>query len=109
MPIDLRKIQIQQAEWSEKNFGPQTPNRMILGITEELGELCHAELKNQQGIRVNENHEEKMKDAVGDIVIYLLAYCNEKDFNIETIIKDTWMQVKLRDWRKNRENGDASK
>jgi len=73
----LREIQQEQKEWSDRNFGPQSPERMIFGMMEELGELaeahlahsttridkfilealinfgrlCHLHLKKQQGIR----------------------------------------------------------
>lgn len=105
MTIDLKKIQIQADEWQLKNFGPATTNQMMLGVMEELGELAHAELKDQQGIRNNEDHKANQKDAVGDIQIYLIQYCNTKGFDIEEIIKDTWKQVRQRDWIKNKENG----
>lgn len=73
----LSEIQQEQAQWSDRNFGPQSPERMIFGMMEELGELaethfsdaktkidenilyaislladiCHCHLKRQQGIR----------------------------------------------------------
>lgn len=71
----LSEIQKEQAEWSDRNFGPQSPERMIFGMMEELGELagahpitvlqdaglfdcirilgelCHLRLKKLQGIR----------------------------------------------------------
>ena len=69
--IDLKVTQTLFDIWQRKNFGEPNTNHMILGVTEEVGELCHAELKQQQGIRNNEDHVANQKDAVGDILIYL--------------------------------------
>lgn len=61
--------------WSKKNFGDQDPVNCLFGIAEELGELCHAHLKDKQGIRLNKNEVEfKRKDAIADTVIYLLDF-----------------------------------
>ncbi len=107
MTILLKKIQIQHSEWQAKNFGPFNINHMMLGIMEELGELAHHELKDQLGIRINEDHIAKQKDAVGDIIIFMLGYCTSKGFDIEKIIKETWAEVRLRDWTKNKETGNV--
>ena len=102
----LKKLQEEQKVWGLNNFGPQPGYRMLLGATEELGELCHAHLKTEQGIRVNENHEEAKVDAVGDIVIYLAGYCNSEGINFEVAVKETWDRVKQRNWTKNKNTGE---
>lgn len=107
----LNKVQKEQKDWAKKNFGDsgtivEVPGGGALhGVTEELGELCHAHLKESQGIRLNEDHEAKAKDAIGDIIIYLADYCNRRGFDLEEIVADTWNQVKHRDWTKNKEDG----
>lgn len=104
--INLRKLQQEQKEWSERNFPTQnTPYRPLLGIMEEVGELSHAHLKAEQGIRINEDHQAAKFDAIGDIVIYLSDYCNKNGFDLQDCISKTWDQVKHRDWTKNKING----
>jgi NTP pyrophosphatase (non-canonical NTP hydrolase) len=76
----------------------------LLGIVEELGELAHSFLKDAQGIRQHENHEELMKDAVADIVIFLCDFCSAKEFDLESLVLKTWDEVKQRDWKKDPEN-----
>jgi hypothetical protein len=50
--FDLRKFQQEQKDWSKRNFPTQnTPYRPLLGVMEEVGELSHAHLKAEQGIR----------------------------------------------------------
>jgi NTP pyrophosphatase (non-canonical NTP hydrolase) len=68
---------------------------------EEVGELAHAHLKHDQGIRGLEDqdlaHTQKV-DAVGDIVIYLASYCTANNIDLEAAVKKTWEEVKARDW-----------
>lgn len=101
----LSKIQEEHLDWSLHNFGEAPIWMSLVGLTEELGELSHAYLKHIQGIRNNENHVEKMQDAIGDIVIYLIDFCNKCGFDLSHIIERTWSEVKKRDWRKYPENG----
>lgn len=108
----LKKIQKEHKEWGKRNFGDSPSWQPLLGVQEEVGELSHAHLKEAQGIRGTENHEENAKDAIADIILYLIDYCNRRDFDIETILQETWDKVKQRDWKKNPEDahvglGDA--
>ncbi len=89
--------------WATQNFGKQEPYRPLLGVMEEVGELCHAQLKSEQGIRTNEDHEEDKVDAIGDIVIYLAHYCDLIGVDLSVCINRTWDKVKQRDWNKNPE------
>ncbi len=98
--IDLQAIQTEVGKWSQTNFGDNPPGWKLLGVVEEVGELCHAELKGLQGIRhsVDEIHSLKV-DAIGDIVIYLLDYCYKSGISFEYAIQATWRNiVSKRDW-----------
>ena len=102
----LVSLQKETREWSLKNFGNQDPMNCVLGVCEESGELAHAQLKMNQSIRGSEEqHIEEMKDAIGDIVIFLADLCNRNGFNFTQIINQTWRQVKQRDWKSNPETG----
>ena len=103
--MDLNELQSAAMRWATKNFPNAKPYQPLLGIAEEVGELCHAHLKAEQGIR-NATYEDKV-DAVGDIVIFMLHYCNLNNIDLETAIKDTWAKVSQRDWTKNQVNGQA--
>ena len=108
MIFDLRRIQREQRNWAERNFGKDTPTwHPLLGVVEEIGELCHAHLKEAQGIRINEDHVASAKDAIGDTVIYLIDYCNRRGFDFADIIVETWSEVGARDWTKHKEIGKA--
>lgn len=95
--------------WTRQNFGKpedRASHQPLLGVSEEVGELCHAHLKAEQGIRgTPEELEAKAKDAVGDILIYLADYCNLRGFDMQEIIEQTWLEVRKRDWKKNSKTG----
>ena len=103
----LRKLQIEQSEWSRENKLKGDGSLMLLGVMEELGELSHAHLKSLQNIRTNENHEANKIDAIGDIVTYLAAYCNSENIDFQEAVEITWDKVKTRNWIKNPKNGEV--
>lgn len=107
--LTFKRLQCGVKEWAEHNFGEQKPYRPLLGVTEEVGELAHAQLKMEQGIRgsVGE-HIAEAKDAVGDIIIYLADYCARSGFDMQTIIEEVWGKVSQRDWKKNPETGEKT-
>ena len=105
MVSGLKAIQDEVGVWADKNFGKQAAYKPLLGIVEELGELTHAQLKMEQGIRINEDHTEAAKDAIGDLMVYLMHYCYVRGFNIEEIIEMVWEEVSQRNWNKNKEIG----
>lgn len=99
----LRRLQDEVGEWSRENFGDQPSYRPLLGAVEEVGELAHAHLKREQGIRTNEDHRRKQLDAIGDIVIYLADYCSREGICLRAAIQDTWRLVAQRNWKKDPE------
>jgi NTP pyrophosphatase (non-canonical NTP hydrolase) len=99
--VTFKELQAEQADWSNYNFGCGAPAwHCILGALEELGELAHAYLKGEQGIRKNAKALcAAERDAVGDTIIYLTDFCNRRGYDLETIIRETWGEVRSRDWR----------
>jgi NTP pyrophosphatase (non-canonical NTP hydrolase) len=74
-------------------------------MQEELGELSHAFLKKHQRIRMDEDHDAAMVDAIGDLVIYLAGFCNAAHLDLASSVEATWIGVKKRDWVKYPERG----
>ena len=73
----------------------------ILGAMEELGELAHAYLKMEQGIRGNadrEKFETDAKDAVVDTIFFLISFCNTMGWDLSEMIQTTAREVFQRDW-----------
>lgn len=109
--LNLKKLQVEIHEWAKKNF-PTTatnPTVQFLGITEEVGELAHAILKQRQNIRGTfEEHEAAKKDAIGDILVFLMNFCSASGYKLDEILEETWRTVKERDWTKNNKDGISS-
>lgn len=104
--LNLNDFQSEVHEWEVKNFGEQSGWMPLLGVGEEVGELQHAYLKMTQGIRGSlPEHVANMKDAVGDIVIFLAAFCALMGIDMEMAIVETWGEVKKRDWTANKVDG----
>ena len=78
--MNLRQLQSEVGAWSRRNFPNNKPYHPLLGLMEELGELCHAHLKEEQGIR--EVDPQAKGDAVADMVIYLCDYAERNDFKL---------------------------
>src|SRR5690606_9697949 len=87
----LDEVQGLHHQWLDHNFPGQTGTEWpgergwepLLGVVEEVGELAHAHLKATQGIRgTREELRAEAADAVGDVVIYLLSYCNATGLNL---------------------------
>lgn len=105
-PLTLSKLQEEQRPWVEHNFGDRPWQQPLMGISEEVGELNHALLKQWQGIRgTKEKLEREAQDAVGDIVIFLSDLCSSRGWDFQEIIETTWAKVKKRDWKADSQNG----
>lgn len=108
--MHLTQLQAEHADWVHHNFPYMRPHQPLLGLAEEVGELAHAHLKYEQGIREGLDHDvvQKLKeDAVGDIVIFLASYCNSNSIDLGAVVQVTWDKVKQRDWVANPETGVA--
>ncbi len=103
MSLNLNDLQIECKNWCQHNFPNAKPYQPLLGVAEEVGELCHIHLKQEQGIR-NAKFEDK-EDAIGDIVIFLIDYCNRNGINLEKAIYTAWNTASKRDWIKYPLNG----
>jgi NTP pyrophosphatase (non-canonical NTP hydrolase) len=102
--INIKEIH----EWIDHNFPNTRSIEQLLGIQEELGELSHHFLKRHQNIRMNEDHDDGIEDAVGDIFIYLVHFCYRENIDLEEAINKTWNHVKKRDWIKYPDTGVCS-
>ena len=114
-PLTFGQLQKEHKEWADRNFPNNKPHTPLLGLMEELGEMAdvvlatsivgriaHSHLKAEQGIRGSkEQHAAKIKDAIGDMLVFLCNYCTRNDYDLQEIIEEVWAEVKQRDWNKN--------
>jgi NTP pyrophosphatase (non-canonical NTP hydrolase) len=106
MLLTFRQLQIEQQEWEKKNFPDNQKHFAMLGLLEEVGELAHALLKMEQGIRgTKEEHMAAAEDAVGDITVYLSSVCSHYGIDFQGAVDKTWPEVQKRDWIKYPKDG----
>lgn len=97
--MELRELQDRLDDWRKKNFPTSGATTHLLGAVEEIGELAHAHIKEEQGIRGSAKlHQNEAMDAVGDTVIYLMQYCSNRGWSFEKILNITAEHVLGRDW-----------
>lgn len=108
----FEKLQKLHRKWANENFGDTDSHFArrvlwcVMGVQEEAGELSHAILKCDQGIRGGaEEHAEAARDAVGDIVLYLIDLCNQCGWDFVQIVRDVAKEVHARDWNEHPEDG----
>lgn len=102
----LSELQSTASAWSRRNFGEHYGSgyRNLLGVAEEVGELCHAQLKGEQGIRhLPEEIAAMKRDAVGDILIFLANYCDSQGLDMEECANIALAEIAKRDWTKPKE------
>lgn len=106
--FNLYDFQRELENWTNHNFPNTNPDEQLLGVVEELGELSHAVLKRKQGIRKGKDEDASLAeeiDAIGDLVVFLTNYCNQRGLVLQDVIYHTWQEVKKRDWQKFPKNG----
>src|SRR4051812_916016 len=99
--LTLRQLQEEVEVWTNHNFPDRTQHTTwapLMGVAEEVGELCHAHLKHHQGIRGYDDAKFRLKteDALGDVLVYLADYCNEVGVDLQAAMEETWGKVKGR-------------
>lgn len=96
-------LQTEAKKWTQHNFPNAKPYQPLLGIIEEVGELAHAHLKAEQGIR--DPKIESKVDAIADAIVFMAHYCTLNNIDLQSAIYETWQEVKKRDWVKFPVNG----
>ena len=106
MSLSLSQLQKELQIWQNHNFPNRDYNSPYKGMVEELGELSHGLLKQEQKIRGTfEEHEAKIKDSVADLIVFTADFCNARGYDLENLLEETWNSVKTRDWIKYPKNG----
>lgn len=82
------RLQGEAARWKQKNF-PESPTRhQVEGCIEEFGELTHAKLKAEQGIRGSvARHEAAGRDAIADSLIYFVNVCDSLGWSANKVLR----------------------
>lgn len=91
---DLDEIE----EWLEDNFPNDDRATVLLGLVEEVGELCRTQVKSEQGIRGSEEQwYNEAKKELGDVFIKLVHVALVFDVNLQRIVRERFAEVSARD------------
>lgn len=78
-------------------------NGGIRYILEAGSSLCHAYLKNVQGIRCQD--QEKVERAIQLLILETQRFCAAHSFDFDRCVLGAWGIVSKRNWKKNQEDG----
>ena len=96
-----KELQDRIGIWRRKNFPNADVQSQFLGVVEEVGELSHAMLKYQQGIRGYDYDKfaDEAQDAIADIQIYLANFCDMLGWDMAKITEAVFDGVvSQREW-----------
>lgn len=85
--------------WQVREFGEQPPWVFAAGASEEIGELWHAILKHQQGIRGMDDETaylEAVGDAIADASIFLVQLATSHGLDYNELLHGTAHEVMKR-------------
>lgn len=87
----LPQIAEETYAWRDKNFPPNTTpyydsHEQLLGVIEEVGELHTA------------NDLEVEVDAVGDITVFAMGYCQRRGWSFEEIYNEARGHIHTKNW-----------
>lgn len=100
--MDLSTLQEELHEWRMRNFPDCTASQQFMGMVEEMGEIAHAILKHEQGIRTMDNFNQTsiaIKDGVADLTIFMMGLCSLMNWDLCTLVYAVaHNEVMKRDW-----------
>lgn len=95
-------------KWRKHNFPNEDASLKLNLLMEEVGELAKAYCKGTAKIKgTPEYWEQQEKDAVGDVILTLLTYCNLRGINAQDCVDIAWKEISLRDYQKYPATGKA--
>jgi len=93
--MDLERMQGEIKAHMEGQGVKQTPELMLIGAMEEIGEISRALLKHRQRIMgyTRGKYLAEISDGVGDVIIYLSQLCQETGLSIESSLMEAAYRV----------------
>lgn len=103
----LRRIQNEVGEWAAAQFGAnvskwtgQTLGSLLplLGMLEEVGELCHVTgyRHSGRGFTTEEEYQAAIKDGLADLFVFACDYAEREGIKLDEGLQEVWEKVKLR-------------
>lgn len=101
---EIHDYQLDVSAWAARNFPTDTPETVVLGLTEESGEVARASLKRFQGIRgTTAEWDAEIAKECADVFIKLCHVAMAYKFDLGAAIDARWFDVRERDWTSNKQ------
>lgn len=99
MANEIRELQTEVNAWVLRNFD-NSELTAVVGMVEEVGELCRAVVKMEQGIRGSrEQWFAEIRKESGDVFIKLCDIARFYGFDLADAVAERWADVSRRDWK----------
>jgi NTP pyrophosphatase (non-canonical NTP hydrolase) len=87
--MKFENLQSEVIAWANQRdlIKPENCTKQLLKTVEEVGELCSATLKNDQEATI---------DAVGDVLVTLIIFCEQKGLNPVMCLASAYEEIKNR-------------
>lgn len=95
----LDELQQRITDWQHHNFPNCSDWELALGVAEESGEIADCVLKAHRKLRADEYGEDRLQDAIGDTLIYLIGLCSLRGWKMSQILCGTADLVLKRAWK----------
>lgn len=96
MTFSLHQLQTELAPWTKHNFGDQPAWMPLMGVFEELGELCEA--IEACGLLLGDPRSTvDVEDAIADAVVFMGNFCNAVGFDLDAIVFQTPRPISIPD------------
>jgi len=108
--VHQRLKRIQKVRQINPGYGEETEaiNQAIQALTayrERIRDASVEVWKPQINTRTRTKYINERNNAIGDLDIFLQGFCEKSDVDREAILRDTWAEVRERDWKKFPKNG----
>lgn len=98
---EISNFQKEVYDWVIENFPNMKSEDELIGISSEFGELCHHFRDRKNHVKgVTEYHDAEIKDAVGDMLLNLLCFCEMENINSYKCLLESWNLVRIRSYKK---------
>jgi NTP pyrophosphatase (non-canonical NTP hydrolase) len=98
MRLDTEGFRLEVAMWHSRMYPTATADDILAKLMEEGGELAGDFQKWKWATKAAtaDAWQDRERDAIGDIMIVLAAYCAKRNIDLDEVTEATWERVKAR-------------
>ena len=96
--LDTEAFRLEVALWHSRMYPTAKADDVLAKLMEEVGELAGAYQKYKWATKASiaDTWEDHERDAIGDVMIVLAAYCLKRNIDLDEVTASAWQRVKVR-------------